>query len=171
MVLGLAAAVLAGVSSLELRKHGEWLARAEGELRDCQQLVQEIARLRVRPRVASLEVEPSSRIAERVEAALTRSGVRASSLVRVEPLAPVRIGSSSYQLRQTSVSLEDVTLEQVVRFADALSEPDEGLSVPDLVMTAASTPASGGDRWSVQVGLTQMIFSPTIRAPLLDRRE
>lgn len=163
LLTGLSLAVSAGYGFSAMRAAARQVNEAEADLAGCRRMIAEIERMREQPRIASLEVEPPSRIAEQVSAAVDAGGLPPESLIRVEPQAPVRVGRSQYQVRATTVELEDATLEQIVRLAHHLSDAQEGLTVRDLVLSEPRTSDPSQERWRAEVTLTQMIFSPTIQ--------
>ena len=138
-------------------------ARADSD--DCRRLADEIAKLRGRPKPAGLEADSPEVIAERVEAASQAAGLPPRALQRVEPQAPARVERTSYRQRITRIALRRVTLAQLAAFCYHLSDDQRGWTVRDLTLTPeADEQGSAGDElWSVEVALTQLIFSPTTR--------
>ncbi len=154
---------------------GEWLTAnrqfqaAIEDLEQCHNLVRDIASLRNRPRVASLEVESPQQIIDRVAEAQAHSQLASESLVSVSPTAPTQLGNTEYQVRSTELVLQHLGLDQLVRFASALGIKEEGLVVRELTLTPDQSPPSEAsnahsnstERWNARLILTQLIYSPT----------
>ncbi len=161
-LMGLLLAVFAGFGFQSMQAARRQLDQSFEDLQEARSLVADIQRLRQQPRVASLEVEPPSQIAVRVSAALQAAEIPTASLIRVDPQPAVRQGRSPYQLRATQIELQEVSLEQVIRFAHHLGDERQGMTVRDLFLSEPRTESASGEVWDAEVTLTQMIFSPTI---------
>lgn len=162
-LLVLGPAVLAGWAYQSLRVASGSVQTAEADLSECRQLIADIERLRQRPRVAALDEETPSAITNRVSQSIRAASLPTTALIRVEPQAPVRVNRTQYMLRSTRIELSDVSLEQLVRFADALGDVEQGMIVRSLILTEPRSQASSPERWMAEITLTQSIFSPTIR--------
>lgn len=142
------------------RREGARVA-AEG-LAACRKLGDQIAVLKRIPTHASLESRGRQDMALAIQRAAQLAHIPDLSIVRVTPLAGRRLGKSAYLEQPTTVELQQVSLEQLVRFLRELSNPEQGLTATSLRLTAPRTP--GEDResetWSVEVILTHLVFSP-----------
>ncbi len=140
------------------------LSNATRELSQASQMVQEIAVLKGRPRMASLAMESPQRTIERIAEAQRKWSLPPDSLTSVAPSAPTRIGNSDYQLRLTELQLRDVSLDSLASFASELTASQEGLLVRELSITPDREPDTiagiGPELWQVRLVLTQLIYSP-----------
>ena len=159
----LVSAVLAGGAFQSWRSALRRVDAAEADLKTCREIVEDIERLRVRPRVAAIEQETSSAMTNRVSQSMQVAALPGDALVRVEPQAPIRINRTQYRSRSTRIELADVSLEEVVRFADSLSDREQGLRVESLILSEPFSESGSAELWMAEITLTQTIFSPTIR--------
>ena len=85
--------------------------------------------------------------------------------MKEQPLDPIRIDRSDFEIRATDIELSAATLPQIVAFCDALRDPDTGTTVRDITLTEPRGGANSGkqEKWVAQLVLTQMIFSPKSR--------
>jgi hypothetical protein len=160
-VLAIAIALLLLVSwRFHVRARASLQAAQDG-LMESERLINEIARNRNAPRIASLEAEPPDQIAARVAAAADQSQLAPSAIVSIDPQLPVRMDTSAYNLRVTQIALQDTTLPQLVAFAAGLEDASTGTVVRDLNLTRSDTRSeNASELWNVRLTLTQMIFSP-----------
>ena len=129
------------------------------------QLAAEIRRLREAPTFAAVGADSQQSIARRIEEALRESGLSEDRVLRIQPPnQPYRLSDSPYQVYPTRIELQNVTLPQFVDFAYALHDASKGLTVTDVRLWAPrSATGVGAERWSVEVTLTQLAFSPKTR--------
>ena len=149
-------------------------AELELEARDtgrCAQLAADIKALRELPRFAVLEATSAEMTAKRIEeaASVSRLPGRAISLIR--PQSPFRLSDSPYQVRPYRIELTAVTLQQLIAFAHHLADESRGMTVRDLRIRDASRDSNrrGPELWSVELTLTQLIFSPNSRQSISSR--
>ncbi len=150
---------------LGYRESRERLREAQRRLAECRRLSNQIRRLESMPTFAAVGADSQSSIARRIERALEDSHLSEEAVLRIQPPAqPYRLGESPYQVYPTRIELKGVTLVQVVDFAYALNDAENGLTVTDLRLWAprGETPM-GRETWSVEVTLTQLAFSPKNR--------
>ena len=164
----LAIASMAGLALLGyLRMSANVVAMraASRDLGECRRLVAEIAGLQELPQFAALEPDSSTMIGQRIEQANKAAQLPAASLIRIQPQPPFRLGNSEYRLWPTRLELNQVTLEQVARFAHGLADEERGLTVRDLRLWTTSSSSNAGmpESWSSEITLTQVTFSPTSR--------
>lgn len=117
----------------------------------------DIRRLENQPRMASLTEETADDIVKRVNAACDAVGL---ALQSVQPGAVNREANSSYSSRNTTIILNNVALPQLIQFADKVEDFNAGLSIRDLTLTPTGVGNIGPETWSVNLTLTQLIFSP-----------
>ena len=129
------------------------------------QLAAEIRRLREAPTFAAVGADSQRSIARRIEEALRESGLSEDRVLRIQPPnQPYRLSDSPYQVYPTRIELQNVTLPQLVDFAYALHDASKGLTVTDVrLWPPRSATRAGAERWSVEVTLTQLAFSPKTR--------
>lgn len=153
------------LSASGARTAADQLAQAEADLAEVSTKLARIQRLQRAPSVAALEIESPSEIANRVEAARQSARLPQSALLKEQPLAPVRIDRSDFELRATRIELAAATLPQIVAFCEALRDESTGTVVRDIMLDEPqnASAAVGGEKWEAQLVLTQMIFSPKSR--------
>jgi hypothetical protein len=154
--------VYALLSFFEVQSANDRLVAAQADLNETSTKIREIALLSRAPKVAALQVESSGDISNRVAAARAAAGLPNSIVKSEQPGAPTRIPRTDFRLRSTSIELQPVSLPELIRFCDALDDGETGSVVRDLTLTTPRPGESSGNRekWSVQMTLTQMIFSP-----------
>lgn len=157
--------VYAVLSVREARSAATRLDQARADLAEVSLKLTEIDRLRAAPKVAALRLESPAEIANRVSAAREAAGLPQSALLKEQPLDPVRIDRSDFELRATMIDLSAASLPQIMAFCQALRDEETGTTVRDITLREARLGANGGDgeEWVAQLVLTQMIFSPTSR--------
>jgi hypothetical protein len=135
------------------------------DARTCRDLASEMTALRELPQFAVLEAESVETIFGHIQRAVESALLPPKSLVRVQPSAPSYLGDSSYRIRPIRLELEEVTMRQLITFAHHLVDENRGLTVRDLEFWHAGTDSSSapGERWSAELTLTQLIFSPMTR--------
>ncbi len=139
-LIGLILAISAGYALRSMQAAQRQLDSARTDLQRAQEMASEIVRLRDQRRIASLAVEASSQIAERVSSSLQAAGVAPASLIRVEPQSAVRIGRTPYLLRD-----EHRVARGIVGAGDSLRTPvDRRLTRDD--SSRSDTPRSAGRR-------------------------
>ncbi len=136
---------------------------ANSQLQQCEQLASQIQSLQRQPGLAALGVDSPRSITARAEEASSRANIKPTSLVRIEPQSAVRLRDTDYRLRPTRFELRQVTLQQVLAFADAMRDEAMGTTVRDLRLTATDE-SMGTQRvsapWTAELVLTQLIFAP-----------
>ena len=139
--------------------------RAEERAAQVTQVAAEIRRLREVPTFAAVGADSQRSIARRIEEALRESGLSEDHVLRIQPPnQPYRLGDSPYQVYPTRIELQNITLPQLVDFAYALHDASKGLTVTDMrLWEPRSASGVGAERWSVEVTLTQLAFSPKTR--------
>ena len=141
------------------------LSEARADLAEITEKLADIERLKTAPKVAALQLESPAEIANRISAAREAAGLPQSSLMKEQPLDPVRIDRSDFELRATDIELSAATLSQIIAFCDALRDTQTGTTVRDITLSEPRNGAGSGnqEKWETQLVLTQMIFSPKSR--------
>ena len=139
-----------------MAKKSEFQAIAD-RLVESQESIEEIRRLENQPRKASLTKESADEITRRVNKASEAVGI-ASSGVTPGELAPEK--NSSYSRRDSRVTFAALTLPQIIQFSQNIEDAEAGLTVRDIALTPTAMPNAGQELWSVNLTLTQLIFSP-----------
>jgi hypothetical protein len=152
-------------SALSVRSAHERWTMAQQDLREVAYKLQEIQQLQQSPKVAALQLESPAQIANRIAAALQLAGLPESTLMKEEPSAPQRIQRTDFEIRSTAIELAPATVPQILRFCEALRDPETGTMVRDLTLSPPRDEENGDveERWESQMILTQMIFSPKSR--------
>ena len=164
--LVLAAALLVGVVySAVFESSSAAAARAATEdLARCRQMIDRIEGFRRLPaRVADAELLASQTTAL-IEAAAAKAGLPSSSLVRISPQAPQRVGQGPYQEKPIEVLLSGVSMRQVAGLLHELSASATPLRAKSIRLSAPRQEAAAGT-WSAQVVLTYLIYQPLKSEP------
>ena len=158
MTCGLIAGLACWLGQRSLTSAKEELADSIGRTQQMQADAVQIETLRIAPRLATERVRPNDELIAQVEAAMGAANLPPKHWVANDPAPAVRIPRSPYQQMTVRLSLEDVSLRQVVEFAHALLDKDPGLSIPRLRLTAS--PKDATDLWNADVGLAYLVYSP-----------
>jgi hypothetical protein len=158
-------AIYAGLSVSEAHSAADRLSRAKGDLAEVAAKLTEMDRLKQAPKVAALQLESPAEIANRISAARQVANLPQSALMKEQPLDPIRIDRSDFEVRATDIDLSASTLPRIMAFCDALRDDETGTVVRDITLTEPQSVAGGAneEKWVAQLVLTQMIFSPTSR--------
>jgi hypothetical protein len=165
ILIGLALVILATyavISVMGATSATQRLSRTRFDLRDVSRKLNEIKQLQRAPKVAALQLESPAEIANRIAKALEVAGLSESTLMKEEPSDPQRVQRTDFELRATSIELAPATLPQILRFCEALQDPETGTVVRDIVLNTPRNgePGAKEETWESQMVLTQMIFSP-----------
>ncbi len=165
VLIGLALVILAIYAVISVTAAAsavQRLSQARVDLQELSRKLNEIQQLQRAPKVAALQLESPAEIANRIAKALEVAGLSESSLMKEEPSDPQRVQRTDFEIRATSIELAPATLPQILRFCEALRDPETGTVVRDILLNAPRNEATGGKEevWESQMVLTQMIFSP-----------
>jgi len=165
LVLAAIVIFVAGYSALAMRSSAARLREAKRDEQTCRELIGKIQALKQRRGFAALQAETAQTITQKAQRSKEEANLPAGALFRIEPQSPLRLGDSAYKIRPTRIELRDVTLERLIRFAYSMTADEQGMSIRDLRLTATgpNDGNAGADRWSVEIVLTQLIFSPISR--------
>jgi hypothetical protein len=155
-------AIYAVISVMGAASATQRLSQTRADLRELSQKLNEIKQLQTAPKVAALHLESPAEIANRIAKALESAGLSESTLMKEEPSDPQRVQRTDFEVRATSIELAPATLPQILRFCEALQDPETGTVVRDIVLNAPRNEEQGvkQETWESQMVLTQMIFSP-----------
>lgn len=141
---------------------------AEDDIRICRKLATQITELRERPSVAGTRERQTSETATEIERAAAVAKIEvAQSLVSISPELPRRVGDTAYKEAPTQIVLTGITLRQLVAFLSALAMADNGLQARSLRLTAPRDDL--GDRWTVDVTVSYLIYAPRTADSALER--
>ena len=158
---------LTGVYSFaQLRSAERRFELAQNELVESRRLAREIAELRELPQFAALESATDESISARIDAAAAEVGLSPTTIVRIQPQSPAWIDDTPYRVRPTRVELVDVTVRELVQFSHSLIDEAGGMTVRDVRLWSSEPDSSTRtEKWSAEITLTQMTFSPKTRRP------
>jgi len=164
MYIGLMVLLL--ICGLHMVQSRRAAARAAENLATCRQLAEQIDLLKAVPTHASLERQSLQALSLRIEQAAQIAGIAESAIVRISPQAGRRVKDSAHIEQPTTVQFRQISLKQLVGFLVELSASQSGLQATSVRLTAPRTPPADqqGETWSVEVVLTQLIFSPEYAA-------
>lgn len=154
--------VYAGISLWDARLSARRYRQSLQDQQDIQELLGQIGQFQRAPKVAALQLESPAEITNRIARALQAAGISESSLMKEEPSDPQRVQRTDFEIRSTVIDLAPATLPQILRFCEALRDPETGTMVRDLNLSPPRNQADDKDeeKWESQMVLTQMIFSP-----------
>jgi hypothetical protein len=132
--------------------------------------VPQITLLRLKPDRAARESRSQVALAKTIEESATRSGLKPTQVVSIEPQSPRRVADTPYEEYATLVRIEAVTLGELAKLAEAIREEssaDHPLQVSALrvavpFQTGKSTDESV-EAWNVELTLTYLVYSPKSR--------
>ncbi|MFN3193450.1 MAG: hypothetical protein ACE361_23260 [Aureliella sp.] len=144
------------------------MSEAQANLDECEQVVEEIARLQKRPRLATSNLGSSQDTSQRIAAAIEAAGIPSKSLQSMSPSPEARLGVSDYRERTTRLDFRGVALAKLHAFESQLRK-GSGLTVSELTISVpnrADLREVGGaskelEFWNAQLTLTELIYSPT----------
>ena len=128
---------------------------------ECQQLAKRIRSFRDKPTRAATLAHSQLNLAKKLEETAISLGIQSDRLIRISQTSPQRLAKTDYQEQPTTIEVQHVNLEQLIRFLFALKEQE--LRVPDLRITAPRQELSGAEVWNVEATITQLIFAPTAK--------
>jgi hypothetical protein len=135
--------------------------QAADDLAACQRMAQKIELLRRRPALAGDRQWQEAETARLIERAALDAGVApATSLVRISPESPRRLGTSSFREVPTQVVLRGVTLRQLAGLLAAANRADARLQARSIRIVAPRDEQAEAATWSAEVTLSQFVFSP-----------
>lgn len=158
-------AVYAVIGALKANAAAERLTQSRRDLEEMSQKLAQIRQLQQAPKIAALQLESPAEIANRIAGALQAAGLTEATLMKEEPSEPQRIQRTDFEIRSTVIELAPAALPQILRFCEALRDPETGTLVRDITLSIPRNQedSEAKEEWESQLVLTQMIFSPTSR--------
>jgi hypothetical protein len=140
------------------------------ELSACEARVPQILLLRKKPDRAAQQSSSQVTLAKTIEESATRSGLKTSQVVSIEPQSPRRVGNTTYEEYATVVRVEGVTLAQLAKLAAAIRTQNASSHPLELSAIRMSVPFQSGQRgnnpeeaWNLELTLTYLVYSPKNR--------
>jgi hypothetical protein len=140
--------------------------RAWDDLGRCGQLAEQVIALRNRPGTVAARELAAAELASRVEHAAAAAQVPTSSILRISPEPPQRLGDSGYLEKPTQLHLRQLTLRQLVGLLRELvvSSSSSGGGAtglqPRSLRLVAPREQETGQQWNVEATLSYLIYSP-----------
>lgn len=128
----------------------------------CRDYSSKIIELKEKPVLVSSQTHSSAQIAQTIKSAMTFAEIPEENLVRVEPRSSKRIEKTPYLEQLSHLELQNITMEQLIRFLHRLSTLGQ-LEANDLRLreSAVSSPETTGlEYWNAEIILTNLIFAP-----------
>lgn len=151
--------ILAGWSYYHMESSKRAALRTARELADCVQRAGEIKSLDKGPKRAQSSELAHTDLTRRIEAAAGASQIDLHSLSRIDAMPPRRLAKLPYEERSTRVTLNNVTMQQLVNFLYRLSNNTQDLRVKDLKLHAPRG-EEVGDQWQADATLSYLIYTP-----------
>ncbi len=129
------------------------------ELSDCLQLAAEIKTMERDPQRAQSDILAHTDLTRRIEGAAGSVNISSDSLNRIDALPPRPVSKLPYEEHATRVSMDQVTLPQIVGFLHRLSNQTQDLTVKELKLTAPRG-EEVGNSWQVDATLSYFIYKP-----------
>ncbi len=164
--LAMALVVLIVVAALRTQRAYLGIESASENLLRVQELASAIGKLRRTPTQAALASTPTGEIARKLQLAAEKATIPLAQLSRIDPRPIRRMGDSAYLAQETRVELRNVTLAQLVTWLQEITAQANDLTATGLRLVAPREPNPASDAsetWSVEVTLTQLVFSPQSR--------
>lgn len=120
--------------------------------------VLEMRRLRAAPQLAVERQRPNDELLTQIQVAAQFARIRSDQWIRNEPKGAIRQGTSNYMRLQTQVSLQHITLRQLVQFCHRMTVDDPALHVDSLRCKASS--GSQSAVWDVELVIGYLIYAP-----------
>jgi hypothetical protein len=154
---------LAAWSCLRLQAGYQRAQSARENLSVCEQLAGRIERLRTLPSQASLDARSDAELTGLMDTAANQLRLPPRSIQNIDPQPIRRLEKSPYKVQATQVTLQNVTLLQLVSILMNVTRGDSELKVTELRLNAphGADPNDNVETWDAEATLTQLIFSPT----------
>jgi len=153
------AALVCGLQRRSLRSAGSTYQARALALTRMQIDARRIGSLRDRPQRATDRQRPNDELLAQVEHALKGAGVPVQLWQDSIPQPAQRLPQSPYQRYGTRLYFEDVTIEQVVRFACALLAADPSLAVSSLHLVAPVQADLA--TWNADLTVSYLVYAPS----------
>ncbi len=135
---------------------------ADYNLVECQKIARRINKLRVQPGIATMEVKKEGELSSKLESLASDFGLPKGAITSIEPHAPLRIRSSNYDDRSTTVKMRNVTLQQTIQVMLGLDDGSSEMRITELQFIAPrnSSTSNGSDTWDVDFTVSYLLYSP-----------
>ncbi|MBX2851684.1 MAG: hypothetical protein KTR15_08070 [Phycisphaeraceae bacterium] len=153
--------LVAGVlfSALQYRNAKDRAARAEQQHREVLELAQQIQSLSQQASIAVTHTGEAQSLSGLVEAAATECGINTEQIISINAQDARRMGQSPYYRLPTRITLEHVTLPQLVELLDKLRKADL-LRIEDCRLFAPHGDVVGST-WNAEFTIAYLIYEPT----------
>ena len=152
-------ALLAAWSYCQMTTHRSAAYRSAGELSDCIELAAQIKASDQEPQRVQAGALAHTDLTRRIERAAGAANIGSEALTRIDAAPPRRLAKLPYEERPTRVSLDAVSLPQLVEFLYGLSAQTHDLWVKDLRLRAPRGEEIG-DRWQAETTISYLIYTP-----------
>lgn len=160
----IAAVLLLSVAALPPAGWKLWSARsafasASVQLDECQQLAEEIRKLKQEPELISVERRTESQIHADIVACAERYQL---PILRISSPVSNQIPNSPYLEQSTSLDIQAVELKQLMRFLKELSLGDDKHDITAIRLTeprARASEASQVDTWTAELTITSWTYA------------
>jgi len=137
---------------------------AEYNLVECQKIVRRINNLRLQPGIATMEVKEEGELSSKLESLASDFGLPKGAITSIEPHAPLRIRSSNYDNRSTTVKMRNVTLQQTIQVLLGLDDGTSEMKITDLqfsfIASRSSSASNRPETWEVDFTVSYLLYSP-----------
>jgi len=117
-----------------------------------------IQSLRQAPRLAAERERPNDELVSQINKALAGAEIPLEHWIAHDPAPAVRLPRTPYKQLSLRLSLENLSLRQLVAFAFQLVGQDASLSVYRLRLTLPRSGEKG--RWNVEMTMAYLIYAP-----------
>jgi hypothetical protein len=164
ITVALAMVVLCAWSYSTLASSRVAAARATDDAAECQRLATRMTELSARPVHAASQELATSALAKLIEQSAGEASMPADAILRITPEPARLVDGSAYREEATEIALRAITPQQVVRFLSGLTRGAPGLQPVGLRLLAPPQDNNDG-RWSVEIRLVHLVYSPGSNAP------
>ena len=146
---------------LRLQETKSSYADSKANAAECKQLEVEILQLQQLKSVAGEEIDAGI-TSKRLMDLLRKINVPEKQVASISPMPAMPIEGTEYERHDVAISLNAVTMEQVMRFLIGVETTYPSAKATSLQLrgsqTSARKPAQSGEVWNVQLTLTQLVY-------------
>lgn len=117
-----------------------------------------IESLKTAPLIAAEHERPNDELLAEVKDALDAAKIPLERWIGNDPAPAVRIPKSPYKRLSVRLTLDALTLRQLVQFAYQLADVNSSLHVSDLRLSVPQSRTN--DTWNVEVTVSYLIYAP-----------
>jgi len=132
---------------------------ANDDLVACRRMTARIQSCQKRPVKAAEQIQLVTETTGLVEKAARGASIDLRNLVRITPEPPRRVGDTVYKEKITTVHLKNTTLKQLVVLVHNLIASRQKLQARSIRIRAPRVDDTG-TWWTVELGLTYLIYEP-----------